>query len=216
MRTTIHFEGLPGSGKTTASERFCRLLKSNGIEASWWLEEASNHTIMPKEARCALSREHHYPQICLDSWLTFLKSSNSTVVLDGYAFQSTVRFLYANRIARTQIEDYFNRWQELAPETTLVYFSVENPSEHYDVISAERGDEWSRKLYSYVERSPIGVANGYQGRMGFIEFWSEYQQLCHELLDAAYVPVHLIGSRSWKDDDLKGLAAQLGLLPEWL
>ncbi len=212
MRTTIHFEGLPGSGKTTASKRFCRLLKSNGIGASWWLEEAPNHPIMPQEAR-ALSRERDYPQVCLDAWLTFLKSSNSTVVLDGYALQSTVRFLYANRIARTQIEDYFNRWQELAHETTLVYISVENPSQHYNVVLAERGDEWSRKLYSYVERSPIGVANGYQGRTGFVEFWSNYQQLCLELLDAADVPVHLIGSRSWKDDDLKVLAVQVGLLP---
>ena len=212
MRTTIHFEGVPGSGKTTASERFCTILKSNGIDASWLLEEAPNHPIIPKEKR-ALSREYDYPQNCLDAWLTFLKSSNSTVVLDGYALQSTVRFLYANRIARTQVEDYFNRWQELAPETTLVYLSVENPSKHYDVVLAERGDEWSRKLYKYVEHSPIGVANGYRGRTGFLEFWSNYQQLCHELLDAAYVPVYFISARSWRDDDLKVLAAQVGLLP---
>ena len=93
---------------------------------------------------------------------------------------------------------------------------MENPSEHYDVVLAERGVEWSRKLYTYVERSPIGVVNGYHGRTGFVEFWSNYQELCHELLDAAYVPVHFIGSRSWKDDDLKTLAAQVGLLPERL
>ncbi|MFK7996380.1 MAG: hypothetical protein AB8B87_19730 [Granulosicoccus sp.] len=215
MRTTIHFEGLPGSGKTTASERFCRLLRNNGIEASWWLEEAPDHPIMPKERR-ALSREKHFSQICLDAWLTFLKSSNSAVVFDGYALQTTVRFLYAHRIERTQIEDYFNKWQELAPDTTVVYLSVENPSDHYDIVLAERGDEWSHKLYTYVERSPIGVANGYQGRAGFVEFWSEYQQLCHELLDAAFVPVHLIGTRSWNDNDLKVLAAQVGLLPEGL
>ena len=152
MRTTIHFEGLPGSGKTTASERFCRLLKSYGIDASCWLEKASNHPIMPKE-ECALSREYDYQKYCLDAWLTFLKSSNSTVVLDGYALQSSVRFLYANRIARKQVEDYFNRWQELAPETTLIYLSVENPSKHYDVVLAERGDEWAlkRRLASIVD-----------------------------------------------------------------
>ena len=213
MRTTIHFEGLPGSGKTTASERFCRLLRSNGIDASWWLEEAPNHPIMRKEGH-ALSHQQEIPQNSLDAWLAFLKSSNNTVVFDGYALQSTVRFLYANRIARKQIEDYFNRWQELAPETTLVYFSVENPIEHYDVVFAERGEEWSSKLYSYVEYTPLGVANGLQGRTGFVEFWSNYQRLCHELLDAAYVPVHLISSRSWDDDDLKILAAQVGLLPE--
>lgn len=215
MRTTIHFEGLPGSGKTTASERFCRLLRCNGIDASWWLEEASNHPIMRKNGR-AFFRQHDFAQSCLDAWLTFLKSSNNTVVFDGYALQSTVRILYANRVAWKQIQDYFNRWQELAPQTTLVYFSVENPREHYDIVFEERGEEWSKKLYSYVEKTPIGVANGLRGRVGFVEFWATYQQLCHELLDVANVSVHIISSRSWDDDDLEGLAAQVGLLPEHL
>lgn len=213
MRTTIHFEGLPGSGKTSASVRFCRLLKSNGIDANWWPEVASNQPIMRKE-ECALVRQYDSPQNCLDAWLTFLKSSSNTAVIDGYALQSTVRFLYANRIARKQIEDYFQRWQELATETTLVYIPVENPHEHYKVVLEERGDEWSRKLYRYVEHTPIGVANRLQGRTGFIEFWSNYQQLCHELLDAAYIPVYLIGSRSWDDDDLEVLATKAGLLPD--
>ena len=93
---------------------------------------------------------------------------------------------------------------------------MENPSKHYPSVLAERGDEWSRKLYTYIEHSPLGVANSYRGRTGFVEFWSTYQQLCHELLDAAYVPVHLIGARLCKDDDLKVLAAQVGLLPERL
>lgn len=213
MRTTIHFEGLPGSGKTTASERFCRLLRRNGVDACWWLEEASDHPIACRDGR-AISQQRDFPQSALDSWQIFLDSSNSTVVLDGYALQSTVRFLYANRIARKQIDEYFNKWQALAPETTLVYILVENPRELYDVVLAERGEGWSSKLYSYVEHTPIGVANGLHGRTGFVEFWSNYQQLCLELLDAAYVPVYPICSRSWDDNDLEALAAQVGLLPE--
>jgi len=215
MRATIHFEGLPGSGKTTASERFCKLLRANGVDAELWLEIAPDHPIMRKDGR-ALFRQHDFPQNCLDTWQTFIKSSNNTVVLDGYALQGTVRHLYANRISRTQIEDYFNRWQELALETTLVFFSVENPREHYDIVCAERGDEWSAKLYRYVERTPIGVASGLRGRAGFVEFWSNYQQLCLELLDTACVPVDLVGARSWNDYDFELLAGQVGLLPERL
>jgi len=215
MRTTIHFEGMPGSGKTTASKHFYKLLCGHGIDATLCLEEASNHPIMPKKKR-ALSRESDYPQICLDAWLTFYNSSNSIAVLDGYSLQSTVRFLYANQIARVHIEDYFNKWQVLAPETTLVYLFVENPREHFDVVLAERGDDWSGKLYRYVERSPIGLANSYYGKAGFIEFWAGYQQLCLELLGAAYVPVHVINSRSWGNQDFNELAAQLSLLPERL
>lgn len=144
----------------------------------------------------------------------FLNSSNKPVVLDGYALQSTVRFLYANRISRKQIEEYFNRWQELAPETTLAYFSVENPSEHFDAVIAERGDEWSSKLYSYVEQTPIDIVNGLHGKTGFIEFWSNYQQLCLELLDAALISVHPICTRSWEDSDLEALATRAGFIPK--
>jgi len=216
MCTTIHFEGIPGSGKTTASERLCSLLGNNGIDTTWWQEGASNHPAMLHKKQRVLSGGRNFPGACLNAWQTFLKSSSSTVILDGYAFQSTVRFLYANLVERTQIEDYFRRWQELAPDTTLVYFSVENPVEHFDMVLAERGAEWSNKLFAYVERTPIGVANDLQGRAGFVQFWSDYQQLCHELLGAALVSVHFIHSRSWKDDDLKELAAQAGLLPERL
>lgn len=215
MRTTIHFEGLPGSGKTTASKQFCELLRRNGIDASWWLEEASNHPVTHRDGQ-AMSRQHEFPQNALDSWQTFFNSSISTVVFDGYALQSTVRFLYANRIAQGQIVDYFSRWQELSPDATLVYFAVENPIDHFDVVLAERGDEWSGMLYSYVERTPIGVANGLRGRAGFVEFWSNYQKLCLELLDAANVPVYSVCARSWDDNDLEVLAAQAGLLPERL
>ena len=215
MHTSIHFEGLPGSGKTTASERFCGLLRSNGIDASWWREEAPDHPITRKEGH-ALNQQHDFPQNSLEAWLAFLKLSNNAVVFDGYALQSTVRFLYANHVARTQIEDYFNRWQALASDTALIYFSVENPREHFDVVIAERGDVWANKLFSYVENTPVGLANGLQGRRGFVEFWSNYQRLCHALLDRANVPVHLISARSWDDDDLEGLAIQVGLLPERL
>lgn len=179
------------------------------------LEEASNHPITHKEGRPLIS-QHDFARNSLSAWLTFLESVNGTVVLDGYALQSTVRFLYANGVSRQRVEDYFNRWQELTHEATLVYFPVENPRQHFDVVFAERGDEWISKLYSYVEHTPLGVANSLHSTSGFLEFWSDYQQLCHELLDAAHVPVHFIDSRSWNDGDLELLATQVGLLPEWL
>lgn len=215
MRTSIHFEGIPGSGKTTASKRFYKLLCSLKINATLYLEEASNHPIMPKENR-TYSCEQDYPQDCLNKWLTLYKSFKGTGVFDGYCFQSTVRFLYANNVAAEKIEDYFNKWQVLAPETTLIYFSVDNPSKHYDVVLAERGDEWARKLYQYVESSPIGHAKSYSGRAGFIEFWANYQRLCYDLLDAAYVSVHILDSRSWDDEGMNLLTAKLGLSTERL
>ncbi len=209
---TIHFEGLPSSGKTTASERFCKLLRSLGVDASWWLEEAADHPVN-SHTDTALSRKPGYPQVLLDSWLKYLETSSGTVILDGYALQSTVRILYASLVSKDEIEDYFNCWQQLAPKMKLVYFTVEHPAEHFDLVLAERGDQWADKLFTYVARTPIGVANCLKGRAGFIEFWADYQKLCQSLLRSVSFPVYFIDSRCRTDDDLAVVAASAGLIP---
>ena len=143
-----------------------------------------------------------------------MESSSGTVVLDGYALQSTVRFMYAHRLDATTIESYFSAWQALAPDTTIVYLSIKNPEQHCEAVLAERGKSWSDKLYRYTARTPLGVANGLQGKPGFTKFWSDYQRLCLNLLEDARVPVYFIDARSWSLSDLKALAAETGYLPE--
>ena len=130
MPRSIHIEGIPGSGKSTASERLCELLQSKGIDAAWWLEESADHPIMPKELR-AQSAERNFPDICLDAWGTFVASSTKVAVLDGYLFQNTVRFLFANLVNRRDIDAYFDKWQQIGPDTSILFLAVENPSAHY-------------------------------------------------------------------------------------
>ena len=105
---TIHFEGIPGSGKTHTSERFCELLRGNGVDANWWLEELADHPIMPTEIRKRATKQN-FPEACVSAWRSFLESQpNSVHVLDGYAFQTTVRFLFEQRLKRSSINAYFH------------------------------------------------------------------------------------------------------------
>lgn len=211
MPNTIHFEGIAGSGKSTASARLCEILKTNGVDAVWWLEESADHPIMSAERR-ALSSNSNFSKVCLDAWQSFLGSQTQSVsILDGYAFQSTVRFLFEQRTHRTNIDSYFQRWQELAPDTSITYFFVDNPVEHYEVVLPERGSDWALKLFAWVERTPIGEALRLKGKSGFVEFWSIYQELCLELLDSAYIEIEMIESRSWNDKILENLAMRRGL-----
>ena len=210
---TIHFEGIAGAGKSSASERLCTLLRERGVDASWWLEESTDHPILPAETR-ALNKRADYPEICLDAWRSFLSSQNNSVaILDGYAFQSTVRFLFEQRVGRGQIDRYFERWQELAPETLLTYFVVTDPARHFEEVCTERGEDWTNKLYAWVERTPMGTAASLRGRSGLVEFWSVYQDLCVALLDSAQIAVHIVAARSWRDADLLNLAVSRGVLP---
>ena len=203
MTETIHFEGLPGSGKSTASKRLCDILVGKGVDAAWWLEESADHPVMSMEQK-ALSGNTEFSEVCLDAWQSFLSTQSKSVsILDGYAFQSTVRFLFAQRAHRNQIDSYFQRWQDLAPDTLITYFFVENPAEHFEIIFAERGADWTQKLFAWVERSPVGKALHLNGKSGFVDFWSRYQELCLELLDLAYIETEKIESRSWNDKMLE-------------
>ena len=186
---------------------------ANGVDANLWLETAPNHPLK-RNKTLAVSSGNELSQNCLDAWQAFVNSLDTTVVFDGYALQSTVRFLYANCATHSHIAEYFSSWQELASEATLVFFSVENTREHFEVVCEERGSEWTAKLYEYVENTPIGVVNGFKGREGFLEFWSNYQLLCLELLSGASVPVHVAGARSWSDGDFEVLASRVGLVSE--
>lgn len=209
----IHVEGLPGAGKSTAARQFCQLLNGAGVDAYWWQEGAPDHPITQVKSHTRLDHTPELPQLYIDDWREFAASNRTTAVFDGYALQSTVRFLYANRFPRDQIESYFKQWQLLATETTLIYLTVDNPVDHYHTVCAERGNDWSKKLYAYVEHTPIGMANSMRGHSGFVEFWSNYQRLCLELLDTAIIRVYTLQARTWINADLKAIAGKAGFLP---
>lgn len=213
MSETIHFEGIPGAGKSTAAERMSGLLQAEDIDARWWLEEASDHPVMPRERR-ALSAQENFPEICLESWRTFLRDQPCKVaVLDGYAFQTTVRFMFERLASRARIDGYFRRWQEISPDTFIAYLHVDSPGTHFELLMQERGADWTRKLVAWVERTPVGRTHGLHGEAGFVVFWKMYQDLCVDLLGTASVPVEVIEAKCWDDQYLAGLATKTGLLP---
>jgi len=211
MPNTIQIEGIPGAGKSTTAERLSCILQCQGIEATWWLEESADHPIMPKQTR-ALAKQTNFAELCLQRWQQFLNTQTCAVsVLDGYVFQSTVRFLFENLVQPKQIHEYFRRWQQLAPETSIIYLAVDNPVDHYQQVLPARGQAWTQKLVAWTEQTPFGLACKRHGQPGFIYFWSSYQALCLELLAAATVPVDIIAARSWDEDSLQALAQRHSL-----
>lgn len=204
MPKTIHFEGIPGSGKTTASKHLYEMLCDRCIDACWYLEESTDHPIMPKALR-ELSRTSNFDRICLTAWQSFISELSNVAILDGYVFQSTVRFMYANLIDQDDIQTYFDAWQQIKADSLIIFFKVEDPKAHYELVLSERGPEWTNKLFAYVEQTPFGIENHLQGKKGFVEFWTQYQALCLELLASASVPVKIIESRSLSDKEMGNL-----------
>lgn len=215
MRKILHVEGIPGAGKSTTAQRTAELLRTEllstqaTVTASWVLEEATDHPIMPKVKR-RQSRQPDFATICLTAWEEFVRTNDQVIVLDGYAFQHTVRFLYANGVSRKSIDEFFGAWQNIGGHASaMIFLAVNDPVSHLQSLISERGESWTKKLVAYIERTNIAQRHGWHGHTGFIEFWVHYQSLCFELLQTLKFPQEVIPARSWTDGQLNKLALTL-------
>lgn len=183
------------------------LCRARSIDAAWVLEESAEHPIVPRDLR-RQSSEADFPDHCLSAWRRFIESNQGCVFLDGYALQSTVRFLFANDLSYDRMRAYFDAWQEIGgPNAAITYLRIENPAEHYERrVFPARGQDWVDKVSRYVARTPYGKKHNLRGAAGLIDFWSAYQRVCLDFLTdaplARVLPeaVHRDPARRWCED----------------
>lgn len=193
---TIWFvEGLPGTGKSTMAENLCSLAKASGHDAIWYREEMADHPVHPRSLTTQRRDGENYIEACLQSWSRFTEKcqDHGTVhILEGSAFQSTVRFMMEERLAG--IEDYYRRFEEIvAPlNPRMVYLHTQNVTRHSQYVSELRGSDWSRKVSGYLESTPYSVAGGLTGLDGMHRFWADYAKRCDKLAAHATMPVKVI------------------------
>jgi len=202
----LNIEGIPGSGKSTAAAQVDRLFRANSIDSYWVWEEDPNDPI----GTSRLSRTVGVDVLAsryLDSWKEFVRRNRKVAILDGYALQSSVRFLFALNAPQSTISSYFSKWQKITQfGSSMVYLKVEDPAKHFsDFVFPLRGEEWRQKVSSYVSATPLGRERGLEGSEGLIEFWSEYQTVCLELLCNSVVPIRIqnYADRSWIEESLE-------------
>jgi len=202
----LNIEGIPGSGKSISAAKLNELFCANGVDSFWVDEVEPNHPIgtslVPRtDGPENLSR--HY----LELWEEFVRSNSKISVLDGYALQNTVRFLFAMNASQNMLSHYFSRWQKIGQlSSSIVFLRVEDPVKHFhDFVFPLRGRDWCEKVSSYVSSTPFGKDRGLVGNEGQIEFWSEYQTVCLGLLRDSAVSVRIQNytDRSWIDDHLE-------------
>lgn len=191
-------EGIPGSGKTSAAEQLSALSNSRGAAARWWLEEAKDHPVLPSRLR-KLSATADFSERCVEAFRSFISVETGILILEGAAFQSTVRFMFANAKPYDEIADYVGAWTEAVTPARprLLMFRVADPISHYTRFVAEmRGEPWIEKLVAYVEATPIAQDRSWMGLEGFIQFWAAYQELCFECAATLPWPVKIVDAWS--------------------
>lgn len=199
-------EGPPGSGKSTTAEWLCLEARRRGLNARWWIEEDRDHPVLPASLR-KLSGNPDFPARCVEAFRTFVAKEDGIQILDGAAFQSTVRFMFANAASPDAIATYVRAWTAaIAPaEPCLLLHRVADPSRHYTTfVAARRGPEWMARLTAYVERTPIAAAKGWRGVEGLVSFWAAYQALCLDIAADLTMPVRIAPAWSECDAALEG------------
>jgi hypothetical protein len=184
MMQLLLIEGVPGAGKTTTAKAICELARNQGSDATWYIEEATEHPIHPNSIT-RLSDDPDFADKCLQRWQSFVErhqKSNRLHIMEGSAFQSTVRFLMENNHA--DIEKYFAEFvkhvQALAP--ALIYLRPNDVFQNSRFISEFRGKQWSDKVSRCETNTPFSIAKNLVGLEGMHKFWAEYAILCDSLL----------------------------------
>jgi hypothetical protein len=155
-------EGLPGSGKSATAALLCEEARIQGLPARWWLEEAKDHPVIPADLRRA-ANQADFSQRCIDAFARFSAEEQGVAILEGAAFQSVVRLLYANLLPPEEIRDHVTRWATALPDSTRLLF--------LNVMDI-----------AYAERTPLSQARGWSGFEGLVRFWAGYGDLCRTIL----------------------------------
>ncbi|MBI4768221.1 MAG: hypothetical protein HY787_27095 [Deltaproteobacteria bacterium] len=184
-------EGVPGSGKTTLAGNVQNRCASENIKSFWVVEEKKDHPITPAELR-RLSNRDDFDVRCLRSWASFIDRLDQVAILDGCAFQSTVRFLLASDRSVEFIRHYVKRWEALLGDAKAKLVFLYLPDllgEMNNRVFAIRGEDWVRKVSGYVAGTPYAIRKCLSGRQGMAKFWSQYQDLCLDLMAGLGIPV---------------------------
>jgi hypothetical protein len=192
--SVLFIEGIPGSGKTTSAEAIAQRFVERGRDAAWWREEDADHPATPKTLRRSAARPD-FAQRCLAGWEAFAARNTSragVAVLEGSAFQSTLRFLLEYGAPRTEMLAYVRgfdgRVARSAPR--MIHLEQPDPRRHLEeFVYPTRGAEWVAKVSGYLAGTPFCRAHGWSGREGMTRFWLLYRELCDAAIAELRMPV---------------------------
>ena len=120
-----------------------------------------------------------------------------------------MRLLFAMNAAENTILEYFRKWQRIGDScSSILFLRVMDPEKHFrEFVFPLRGEDWCRKLSTYVSSTSYGLERKLTGVDGVIKFWSDYQRVCLALLSEPSIPtlIQNHSDRSWIESHWKSI-----------
>jgi hypothetical protein len=210
----ILIEGVPGSGKSTTAEKVTSHLLEQGMDATWYLEESESNPLRSAGIK-QLQRPQEFIENCLKNWRSFVERTNDqhqVQVLEGAAFQLTVRFMFEHNLPG--IKSYFASFQEIVAslDPRFIYLRPADLHRHSEFTAEQRGKKWAEKVSDYLEGTPYAKKHSLRGLTGMHRFWASYGAECDSLVKTISMPHVTVGVKeaAW-DSELLVVREFLGL-----
>jgi hypothetical protein len=123
---------------------------------------------------------------CLDAWKQVVAAcAVRPWVLEGVAFQNTVRFMFEQELPDQEICAYWERFVAIVRDVDPLLVHL-RPGDVRGFIrehtTTVRSHVWD-KISAHVLRTPAGRRLDAEGAEAPVEFWVQYNDLCERLFD---------------------------------
>lgn len=200
MRDThlILLDGLPGSGKSTATNQIVRYFAGRGVAVQAYSETEPDHPLnvggalhpangVTGEALFGRYTVAAYVAESLARWRALVAEavgSGVTVVLDSYPYQNAVRILLQMDADRAGIDAYLRQVEAIAAPLApvLIYLASADPVAAWAWACRMRGAEWAEANAAIVTACPYAWNRGVAGPAGVGVVLGAYAALLDELV----------------------------------
>jgi len=195
----ICFEGIPGSGKSTTSQRLWLHLLRNGRDARWVYEHDTTHPIWKFEEQREIVESGTLDVSVLDDVLIgrwrqlaeCLAGTGPTTVMESALFQTPIGFLLTLDVARPTILEHLLKVEKTIARLrpALIYIRNADVAKTLRAICDERrSDQFEPALIERLARTPYGRAHRVSDFLGLTGFYERVVEIADELFDRFEIP----------------------------
>jgi hypothetical protein len=189
---------MPGSGKSTTSQRLWLHVLRNGCDARWIYEHDTNHPLWRFDEQSAILESSMIDVSLLDDvvcrWRRLaegLAGDGQTMILESALFQMPIGFLLTMDVDRRLILEFLLGVERTisGSDPALIYLRRGDVGQALRAICDDRrSDRFETGLIERLARTPYGRAYAVSDFRGLTGFYQRFVDIADELFERFQIP----------------------------
>lgn len=190
----VIFEGIMGSGKSTATLHLADRLRAAGVPARGITEGVAPHPIrFDWDQPWSEVQPEEIAAGAIAKWRAYVESAQSenvVSVVDGQVFHGNLTSLFLLEASEEMMLAFCRDiCAALAPlDPLLIYFRQDDVDRAVRRIAAERGDQLVRYQVEWKLAAPYAVRRELRGLEGLVDLYRDYRTLTDRLFASVVMP----------------------------